>query len=65
MCDLFKMIREEWPRLSEKYFRLICGTNQISPDKGHLKLDDWEVGLQNNAEIFVIFGTSGGVQRQN
>jgi len=59
VCELFGKVREEWPHLSEKYFKLSNGVRELSPDN-HAQLDDWSVELHNNAKIFVTFATQGG-----
>ena len=58
MHDLYGGVREKWPHLSEKYFRLSNGTKEISPDYGHLQLDDWELELHDRSNIVVTFPTS-------
>ena len=60
MCELYGEVREAWPRLSEKYFRLSNGVKEISPDSGHLQLDDWELELHNGSNVVVTFPTVGG-----
>jgi len=60
VCELFGKVREKWPHLSEKYFKLSNGVTELSPDNPHAQLDDWSLGLRNNANIFVTFAAQGG-----
>ena len=61
VCELYGGVREEWPQLSAKYFRLSNGVKEISPDNGsHLQLDDWELDLHNGSNVVVTFATVGG-----
>ena len=55
VCDLYGGIREKWPHLSENHFRLLSGVKNISPDSGHLQLDDWEINLNDGSSIIVFF----------
>ena len=59
MCELYGGVREKWPQLSEKCFRLSNGVKEISPDNGsRLQLDDWE--LHDGSNVYVTFPTVGG-----
>ena len=61
VCELYGRVREEWPQLSAKYFRLSNGVKEISPDDGsRLQLDDWELDLHNRSNVVVTFATVGG-----
>ena len=61
VCELYGRVRQQWPELSEKYFRLSNGVKEISPNDGKcLQLDDWDLELCNNSNIFVTFATVGG-----
>lgn len=62
ICDLYGRVREKWPYLSEKYFRLSNGVKEISPDcSGRTQLDGWDLNLHDNSRIVVTFATVGGV----
>ena len=66
VCDLYGKVRAKWPELSEKYFRLINGTTQISPDNGCSQLDEWDVRLYDQANVDVTFAAfGGGIGQQN
>jgi len=57
---LYGKVREQFPKLSEKFFRLSNGPKEFSPDDGRRRLDDIEYNLSNNANIIVTFPTHGG-----
>ena len=61
VCDLYGKVRERFPRLSEKRFRLCNGLKEISPDDSNCQLDDERYDLKNNANIYVTFPAHGGV----
>ena len=60
VCKLYEKIREKWPKLSERHFKLTSEIKEISPDSSHLQLDDWEIDLHNDSNIFITFSTIGG-----
>ena len=60
VCELYRKVREEWPYLSERYFRLSNGVEVISPDYNNKQLDDHRVNLHNNSNVVVTFATFGG-----
>lgn len=60
VCELYRKVREEWPYLSERYFRLSNGVEVISPDYNKKQLDDHRVNLHNNSNVVVTFATFGG-----
>ena len=62
VCELYGRVRQQWPQLSEKYFRLSNGVKEISPSTGmSSKLDDWDLELHDNSNIVVTFATVGGI----
>jgi len=60
VCELFGKVREKWPRLSEKCFKLLNRRKELSPDNSHLPLDDWSLELHDNSNIVVTFPNHGG-----
>jgi len=33
---------------------------ELTPDNSHVQLDDWSLGLHDDANIYVTFPTQGG-----